>query len=106
MTNRRLHLPELGLLLFLLRDKPQAERLLGQLHTAAVAELHPGEAGSLRFHAPGSDRRLGELVARTRFLDQDGVLVFVALYLDQYGALYELDCWKADDTPLRRIPAF
>lgn len=106
MTFRPLNLPELGLLIFLLRDKPGAERLLPVLHTTEVVELTPTGIGSLRFINHMPNRRLGERIASTQFLDEDGVPVLVALYLDQAGELYELDCWKADDSPLLRIPAF
>ncbi|ALD20830.1 DUF6984 family protein [Hymenobacter sp. DG25A] len=106
MNKRTLNLPELGLLLFLLRGQAGAERLLGELHTAQVTELNTDGTGSLRFVGKQPDRRLGELIARTQFLDDDGVVVLVSLYLDQAGDLYELDCWKVDDTAVRRIPAF
>lgn len=106
MNLRTLNLPELGLLLFLLRDKAGAERLLAELHTAQVTELNAEGAGNLRFVGRQPDRQLGELIARTQFLDDDGVPVLVSLYLDQAGDLYELDCWKVNDTAVRRIPAF
>ncbi|AIZ64042.1 hypothetical protein PK28_10655 [Hymenobacter sp. DG25B] len=106
MNKRPLNLPELGLLLFLLRGKPGAERLLAELHTVQVTELNTGETASLRFSSGLPGRQLGELIARTRFLDEDGIAVLVSLYLDQAGDLYELDCWKVDDTAVRRIPAF
>ncbi|OON69428.1 DUF6984 family protein [Hymenobacter sp. CRA2] len=106
MSHRALNLPELGLLIYLLRDKPGAERLLAALHTVHVTEITPDGVGSLRFVNPMPERRLGESIATTQFLDEDGVPVLVALYLDREGELYELDCWKTDDSPVRRIPAF
>jgi hypothetical protein len=105
MAPRPLTLPELGLLIFLLRGKSRMAELLTVIHTAQVEELDGG-MGSLRFSSPKLNRRLGEVFARTRYLDADGVPVFVALYLDEEGDLYELDSWKSDDTPLQRIPAF
>lgn len=106
MVKRSLKLPELGLLIFMLRGKPGAERLLALLHTVEVAELKAGEIGGLRFTSLQPHRRLGERIANTQFLDEDGILVFASLYLDQEGELYELDYWKTDDSPLLRIPAF
>ncbi|WP_375436531.1 DUF6984 family protein [uncultured Hymenobacter sp.] len=106
MTERSLKLPELGLLVFMLRGKPGAERLLALLHTVVVAELKAGEIGGLRFAGNQPGRRLGERIANTQFLDEDGVLVFASLYLDEEGELYELDYWKVDDSPIHRIPAF
>ncbi|KAA9325886.1 hypothetical protein F0P96_19165 [Hymenobacter busanensis] len=106
MTSRPLNLPELGLLIYLLRDHAQAEQLLGQLHAAQVADITASGVGSLRFVSSHPEQRLGERVASTQFLDEDGVPVLVSLYLDQQGNLFELDCWKVDDAPVRRIPAF
>ncbi|KUG08840.1 DUF6984 family protein [Solirubrum puertoriconensis] len=106
MIVRPLNLPELGLLIYLLRSAPQSARLLGELHTAEVVELNTSGIGTLRFLNHMPNRHLGERIASTQFLDEDGVQVFAALYLDQHGELYELDCWKADDTPVVRIPAF
>ncbi|GAB3294230.1 DUF6984 family protein [Hymenobacter tenuis] len=106
MNKRTLNLAELGLLMYMLRGAPGAEPLLAALHTAEVAELQTGETSSLRFLSREPNRRLGERIASTQFLDLDGVVVLVSLYLDQEGNLYELDCWKVDDSPVRRIPAF
>ncbi|RTQ51414.1 hypothetical protein EJV47_06315 [Hymenobacter gummosus] len=106
MAQRPLNLPELGLLVYLLRGAADAERLLGQLPVARVADITAHGVGSLRFVGPMPERRLGAIAGRTHFLDDDGVPVFVALYLDRAGELYELDCWKADASPVHRIPAF
>ncbi|AYA36286.1 hypothetical protein D3Y59_03930 [Hymenobacter oligotrophus] len=106
MTVRPLNLPELGLLIYLLRGTPQAAQLLSELHTAEVAELNTDSIGSLRFLNHMPNRHLGERIASTQFLDEDSVPVFAALYLDQHGELYELDCWKPNDAPVVRIPAF
>ncbi|MCC3158933.1 hypothetical protein LJ737_16945 [Hymenobacter sp. 15J16-1T3B] len=106
MSQRLLNLPELGLVMYLLRDKAGAERLLAHLPAARVADITPHGVGSLRFVGEVAERRLGDIIGRTQFLDEDGVPVFVALYLDTADELYELDCWKTDDSPVRRIPAF
>ncbi|MBX0289463.1 hypothetical protein K3G63_03390 [Hymenobacter sp. HSC-4F20] len=106
MHQRPLNLPELGLLIYLLRDAPEAEHLLAALHTVRVTEVAAEATGSLRFLSATPHRRLGQQLATTQFLDEDGVPVLVSLYLDQVGELYELDCWKVDDTPVKRIPAF
>ncbi|HEX8427096.1 MAG TPA: hypothetical protein VF639_12450 [Hymenobacter sp.] len=90
----------------MLRGKPGTERLLGLLHRVEVAELKAGETGGLRFTSSQANRRLGERIANTQFLDEDGVMVFASLYLDQEGELYELDYWKTADSALLRIPAF
>ena len=66
MIFRPLNLPELGLLIFLLRDYPAAERLLPVLHTTEVVELSDGGSGSLRFINHMPNRRLGEKIAGTQ----------------------------------------
>ncbi|TGD77157.1 DUF6984 family protein [Hymenobacter wooponensis] len=106
MTTRLLTLPELGLLLYMLRGKPEAERLLAGLPTARVEELEDGGMGSLQFVSGKQNRRLGHLLATTWYTDADGVAVLASLYADADGELFELDSWKVDDSPLQRIPAF
>lgn len=106
MKQRLLSMPELSLVLFLLRGKPNADPLLAKLVTTEVEDIEDGGMGSLRFVSDQKDRRLGEKIAETHFLDEDGVPVLVSLYLDQAGALYELDSWKTDYSPLKRIPLF
>jgi hypothetical protein len=106
MKRRLLTLPELSLIIFMLRGKPSADTLLGKLMTTEVEDIEDGGMGSLRFVSEKPDRRLGEKVAGTHFLDEDGVPVLVSLYLDLQGELYELDSWKTDYSPLKRIPLF
>ena len=106
MEKRLLTLPELGLLIYMLRGKPNVERLLALLPTAEVEELADGGMGSLRFVSSKPHRRLGEVVAELWYRDADEVPVLASLYLDTEGDLYELDNWKADSTPLQRIPVF
>jgi hypothetical protein len=106
MAARLLTLPELSLLIVLLRDKPQAESFLALLPTAQVEEVEDGGIGSLRFVSSKPGRQLGEAMAELWYNDEDGVLVLVRLYLDADGDLYELDSWKTDASPLRRIPSF
>ncbi|OUJ74939.1 DUF6984 family protein [Hymenobacter crusticola] len=106
MKGRLLTLPELSLVLFVLRENPAAEKFLTWLPTTEVHDLADGGMGSLRFVSDKEGRRLGRKIAETQFLDEDGVPVLVSLYLDQEGALYELDSWKTDYSPLKRIPLF
>ena len=106
MEKRLLTLPELGLLIYMLRGKAQVERILALLPTAEVEELPDGGMGSLRFVSSKPNRRLGKVVAELWYKDMDEVPVLASLYLDTEGDLYELDSWKADSTPLKRIPAF
>lgn len=69
-----------------------------------VQQMNDGGMGSLRTCSIRADRMLGRIVAEGEFRDADGTPVFVAINEDQYGELFELDVWKADFSPLIRIP--
>lgn len=94
------------MLIFMLRGKTQVERILALLPTAEVEEMDDGGMGSLRFVSSKPNRRLGKVVAELLYHDEDEVPVLATLYLDTEGELYELDSWKVDFSPLKRIPAF
>ncbi len=68
-----------------------------------VEEMADGQMGSLRFAGPAG-RRYGGIVAQAEFRDADETLVYAALLLDEVGALFELDVWKVDFSPLMKIP--
>jgi hypothetical protein len=74
------------------------------LHFGLVEEMNDGRMGSLRF-VGSADRRFGKCVGEAEFDDEDGMLVSVALNVDQRGELFELDLWKVDFSPLKRIAA-
>lgn len=69
-----------------------------------VEQMDDGGMGSLRFVSDARDRHVGGALAGASFLDEDGVLVSVTLNVDQHGQLFELDIWKVDFSPLKRIP--
>jgi len=106
MVQRPLSLSELALLVFMLRETPNAERFLGRLPTIKVQDMDDGGMGSLLFESEKQDRKLGDVIAEMQYLDEDDVPVFVSLNLDKDGDLFELDSWKVDFSPLRRIPNF
>jgi len=62
--------------------------------------------GSLRLRVEGERtgaQRFGECAAEYSFVDCDGVQVIASLYLDEHGVPFELDMWKTDFSPLRRV---
>jgi len=76
------------------------------LDTIRVEEMADGGMGSLSFVRPFSgQRRFGKQFQEAMFSDADGVVVSVTINLDQDGFLFELDMWKTDFSPLKRIPA-
>ncbi|MCK1287702.1 hypothetical protein IVB41_27745 [Bradyrhizobium sp. 44] len=96
------------------RPLPSKERdlvlfILGQTsssygHFDLVEEMNDGGMGSLCF-VGSADRRFGKCIGEAEFDDADGVLVSVALNIDQRGELFELDLWKVDFTPLQQMAA-
>ena len=106
MPQRHLSLSELALVIYMLRETPNAERFLTQLPTIKVEEMNDGNMGSLLFASSKQDRRLGDAIAEIRFQDEDDIPVLVSLNVDQDGDLYELDSWKVDFSLLKRIPNF
>lgn len=73
-------------------------------HFDLVEDMNDGGMGSLRF-VGSEDRRLGKCIGEAEFDDADGVPVSVALNVDLHGQLFELDFWKVDFSPLKRIAA-
>jgi hypothetical protein len=102
---RRLLPTELDVIEALVRAVPGHEHLADDLANARVVEMDDGGMGSLRF-APSDDRRreFGSEISSAEFADDDGVLVSLALYVDQFGELFELDSWKVNFEPLVRFP--
>ena len=81
------------------------EQLLCQLERAQVRDMDDGGMGSIKF-AGGEHRSLGSCLAKTEYLDRDGVPVSIALNSDTNGLLYELDMWKVNFAPLQEYPDF
>ncbi|MDH2348702.1 hypothetical protein [Bradyrhizobium sp. SSUT77] len=75
-----------------------------QDHFGLVEEMKDGGMGSLLF-VGAADRRFGRCIGEAEFDDADGVLVSVALNLDQRDELFELDLWKVDFSALQGIAA-
>lgn len=106
MPNRRSTLLERGLMAFMLKRLPNTEQMLAQLPTAEVEEMNDGGMGSLLFVSNKKLRKFGSSIAEIQFDDVDKTPVLASIYLDEEGELFELDIWKVDFTPLKRIPVF
>ena len=106
-TNRRkLTAPERKLLKKLIENASALDLATGWEKNLLVEPLSDGGMGSLKLipsNAPPY-RKLGGAVSRLEFEDTDGVKVSVVLNVDQSGQLFELDIWKADFSPLTRLP--
>lgn len=92
-------------MLALLKYSPSFASLSNTLDTIAVTDMSDGGMGSIKvLHWNGRDRRFGFELAKATYVDEDGALVTIALNLDQYGDLFELDFWKVDFSSLIRYP--
>lgn len=69
---------------------PMEDGGMGSLHLSLSAEMVTG-------------RLFGEQISECHFVDSDGIDVIASLYTDKNGHLFELDIWKTDYSPLKRI---
>lgn len=65
--------------------------------------MSDGGMGSVKFIIPDG-RSLGMTLVEADYLDEDGVLVSIAVNADDQGGLYEVDFWKTDFSPLKQFP--
>jgi hypothetical protein len=75
--------------------------------TLRVEDMDDGKMGSLRLYPTGvreGSRTFGCLIAEASYTDDDNVPVSVAINVDQNGLIFELDVFKADFSPIRRLP--
>ena len=94
---------EADLLTALIDMMPDGARIRRQIAGARVQEMKDSRMGSLRFINGGSHRMHGEPIA-AKATDEDGVPLEISINLDENGDLFELDIWKVDFSPLRRLP--
>lgn len=103
------------------RPTPEERRLLLELakiagmmnpeawvDTLKVREMNDGGMGSLSLSSEGTEgtgsSALVTCKAAVQFTDEDGVEVVASLNASESGAPFELDIWKTNFAPLRRIP--
>ena len=95
---------------FLLRAAKKDEDYISNFFAETqCSDMDDGGMGGLRFVPSGKTsssciRKFGSEISSCHFTDADGILVSVALYVDQFGCPVELDVWKVDFSPLVRIP--
>jgi hypothetical protein len=98
---------ELGLIQHCIRISNYAISELWQ-EEMLVQTMDDGGMGSLLLflgNSPTDDRHFGKEIAEFSFEDTDGVLVSVALNIDNFGNLFELDVWKVNNSPTLAFPA-
>ena len=104
-TGRQLRENERVLISAMLSGKPSYAELMSNLDASSVEDMQDGGMGSIRFLSGDKARHLGEAIAEAEYIDDDGVLVIIALNTDSRGRLYEIDFWKVDFSPLRSYPS-
>lgn len=105
-SSRRLRADEKALVIKMVRGQPAENALLYSIQDIKVIEMNDGGMGSLKFVQNSSEKpRFGCQIREATFADMDGVPVSATINLDQNGQLYELDFFKADNSPLMKIPA-
>ncbi len=77
--------------------------LLSEIDATTVDDSSDGGMGSLRF-CGAEHRSFGRTLAEAEYVDEDGVLVSIAVHSDASGRLFELDFWKVDFSPLKAYP--
>ena len=99
---RALSTNELELLEFMLSDKKH-EHLLNGAISLWITELPDGNMGSIRFVSLLNERK-ASCLEQAEFRDVEGSNINVAINADQSGALFEIDIWKYDFTPVIEFP--
>ena len=95
---------ETDLILALLVPGREEQSLRQELAAALVEEMKDGGMGSLRFSGP-LGRTFGAELATAELRDVDGIPLVISINVDQYGALFELDIWKVNFSPLVQLPS-
>ena len=103
---RRLRSSEVAIIKRLLVETYDQESLNEKLANAWVDDMQDGGMGSIRFlTSTERERKMGRVLVEAEYIDEDGVLVSIAVNCDQNDNLYEMDLWKVDFSPLKRYPA-
>jgi len=74
--------------------------------TLKVKPMDDGGMGSLLLFLNGinnSKRVFGEQISEYQYKDIDGVDIIASLNVDSHGSLFELDIWKTDFSPTKKI---
>ena len=102
---RPLHRAERELLRTMLAKAFAKPELDAMLADSVVEDMQDGGMGSIRFLSRDQAKRVfGKTIAEAEYTDDDGVLVMIAINLEEKGGLYEIDFWKVDFAPLKRYP--
>ena len=68
-----------------------------------VEDMQDGGMGSIQF-GNRNGRSFGRDIVQVKYIDRDGVPVFITLVEDDQGALLELEFWKVNFEKLLEFP--
>jgi hypothetical protein len=105
-SRRALRLEEKALIRAMLLGHYPESTLDSLLEACQVEDMDDGGMGSVRFvNGQSHERHLGRVIRKASYVDADGVPVMISINLDRDDALFEVDFWKVDFSPLCRHPS-
>ena len=104
MIYRPLHPGEVLIMRTLLDRAYEPKWKAVDVESLRVTDMDDGGMGSLSFETTKPDRMFGRTLSEGWFKDEDGFPVVLYLNLDKEDEIFELDSWKVDFSPRRRLP--
>ena len=104
MTSRPLLRGEILIMRTLLDRAYEPKWKAVDVEALRVTDMNDGGMGSLQFDTTKPDRIYGRTLSEGWFKDEDGFPVLIAINLDMEDEIFELDSWKVDFSPRRRLP--
>lgn len=94
---------EINLISWIIKDSLEAKNIIPQLTKLLVEEMDDGGMGSLRV-VSDKNRLYSRDIGEVELTDIDGVYLLISVNVDTEDNFFELDIWKADNSPLKRFP--
>ncbi len=105
MIVRKLKQDEVALITWMIKNTVEGPNIIRELDKISVEEMDDGGMGSLKVVVNGEDRRIySRDLAKADLWDMDKVPLFLSVNLDTDGNFFELDIFKADNSPLKKFP--
>ena len=97
---------ELWAISALVKNHADPERLMTDARNATVKQTFGGSCHTIKFiRAAIPPRHTNGPIIESSYTDKDGERVEIAVYLDQYGDLYELDMYRHDGKDITSHPS-
>lgn len=103
MIGRLLRKKEINLIKWVIKNAPEASKIIPELPTVLVEEMEDGGMGSLRVLSE-KERFYSRDIGEIEMLDEDGITLIISVNVDNNGELFELDIWKVDFSALIKFP--